>query len=97
VSDLILDLFFLSILVQGAIRKWVAPGLSLEIEFFRDILPVLALIIFRQQAHIRWQLGRFKGLAATLFWAYLGVAAFEMCSPRLPVFVVLVGIRTHFA
>jgi hypothetical protein len=96
-SDLILDLFFLTVLIQGAIRKWVAPGLSLEIEFFRDMLPVLALIIFRQQANIRWQLGRFTGLAAMLFWAYAGIAAFEMCSPSLTLFIVLVGIRTHFA
>jgi hypothetical protein len=97
VSNLILDLFFLTTLVQGAIRKWVAPGLSLEIEFFRDMLPILALIISRQQAHLRLQLGRFTGHAATGFYAYAGLAAFEVCSPNLPVFMVLVGIRTHFA
>jgi hypothetical protein len=97
VSSLILDLFFLVTLVQGAIRKWVAPGLSLEIEFFRDMLPVLALIIGRGQPHIRPQLGRFTGRAATLFCAYASAAVFEACSPSLPVFVVLVGIRTHFA
>jgi hypothetical protein len=96
-SSLILDLFFLTTLVQGAIRKWVAPGLSLEIELFRDVLPVLALIICYQQPHLRRQLGRFTGRAAGLFWAYVGVAVFEACSPSLPVFVVLVGIRTHFA
>jgi hypothetical protein len=96
-SSLILDLFFLTTLVQGAIRKWVAPGLSLEIEFFRDVLPVLALIICYLQPHLRWQLGRFTGRATPLFWAYVGVTVFEACSPSLPVFVVLVGIRTHFA
>jgi hypothetical protein len=96
-SSLILDLFFLATLVQGAIRKWVAPGLSLEIELFRDVLPLFALIICYQQPHLRRQLGRFTGRAAPLFWAYVGVAAFEACSPSLPVFVVLVGIRTHFA
>jgi hypothetical protein len=97
VPSLLLDLFFLTTLVQGAIRKWVAPGLSLEIEFFRDMLPVLALIMCHQQPHIRRQLGRFTGRAATLFWAYASVAVFEVCSPSLPLFVVLVGIRTHFA
>ena len=97
ISSLILDLFFLTTLVGGAIRKWVAPGLSLEIEFFRDVLPVLALIICYLQPHLRRQLGRFTGRAAPLFWAYVGVAVFEACSPSLPVFVVLVGIRTHFA
>jgi hypothetical protein len=97
ISSLILDLFFLTTLVQGAIRKWAAPGLSLEIEFFRDVLPVLALIICYQQPHLRRQLGRFTGRAAPLFWAYAGFAVFEACSPSLPVFVVLVGIRTHFA
>jgi hypothetical protein len=96
-TNLILDLFFLTTLAQGAIRKWVAPGLSLEIQLFRDVLPLLALIICRQQAYIRWQLGKFTGLAATSFCAYAGVAAFEACSPNLPVHVVLVGIRTHFA
>jgi hypothetical protein len=97
VSSLLLDLFFLVTLVQGAIRKWVAPGLSLEIEAFRDVLPVLALTICRQQPHIRRQLGRLTGRAATLFWAYASITVFEACSPSLPVFVVLVGIRTHFA
>jgi hypothetical protein len=93
----LLDLFFIITLVQGAIRKWLAPGLSLEIEFFRDILPVLALIISYQQTPIRRQLGMFTGRAAALFWAYTSAAAFETCSPSLPVFVILVGIRTHFA
>jgi hypothetical protein len=96
-SSLILDLFFLVTLVQGAIRKWVAPGLSLEIEFFRDMLPILALITYHWQRHIRRQLGSFTGRAAPLFWAYTGAAVFAACSPSLPVFVVLVGIRTHFA
>jgi hypothetical protein len=95
--SVILDLFFLAALIQGAIRKWVAPGLSLEIEFFRDVLPVLALIICYRQPHLRRQLGRFTGRAATLFWAYAIVAVLVACSPSLPVFVVLVGIRTHFA
>ena len=93
----ILDLFFIIALAQGAVRKWLAPGLSLEIEFFRDILPLLALIISYQQATIRRQLGMFTGRAAALFWAYTSAAAFEACSPSLPVFVILVGIRTHFA
>jgi hypothetical protein len=93
----ILDLFFLITLAQGAIRKWLAPDLSLEIEFFRDLLPAVALIISYQQAHIRRQLAMFTGRAATLFWAYTSVAVFEIFSPNLPVFVVLVGIRTHFA
>jgi hypothetical protein len=97
ICSLILDLFFLTTLVQGAIRKWVAPGLSHEIEFFRDVLPFLALIICYLQPHLRRQLGRFTGRAVPLFWAYVGVAVFEACSPSLPVFVVLVGIRTHFA
>jgi hypothetical protein len=95
VSSLILDLFFLVTLAQGAIRKWVAPGLSLEIEFFRDTLPVLALITCKP--HVRRQLGRFSGRAATLLWAYASAAVFAAFSPGLPVFVVLVGIRTHFA
>src|SRR5262252_4247034 len=93
----ILDLFFISVLAQGAIRKWLAPGLSLEIEFFRDVLPGLALIICYGQPQFRRQLGRFTGQAATLFGAYASVAAFELCRPSLSVFVLLVGIRTHFA
>jgi hypothetical protein len=97
VSNLILDLFFLVTLVQGAIRKWVTPSLSFEIQFFRDMLPVVALIICRRKPYLRHKLGRFGGLAATLFWTYAGVAVFEACSPSLPVFVVVVGIRTHFA
>src|SRR6516162_4155969 len=95
--SVILDLFFLATLIQGAIRKWVAPGLSLEIEFVRDVLPVLALIICYRQPHLRRQLGRFTGRAATLFWAYAIVAVLDAWSPSLPVFVILVGIRTHFA
>jgi hypothetical protein len=95
--NLILDIFFLSTLAQGAIRKWVAPGLSLQIQFFRDVLPILALIIFYLQARSRRQLGRFTGLAAVLFWAYASVGVLQTLSTRLPLFVVLVGIRTHFA
>jgi hypothetical protein len=97
VSNLILDLFFLVTLVQGAIRKWAAPSLSFEIQFFRDMLPVLAFIMCQRKPHLRRKLGRFTGFPAMLFWAYAGVAVFEACSPSLPVFVVVVGIRTHFA
>jgi hypothetical protein len=75
----------------------VAPGLSLEIELFRDILPVLALIICYLQPITRLHLARFTGHAATLFWTYASFAVFAAWSPGLPIFVVLVGIRTHFA
>jgi hypothetical protein len=97
VSNFILDLFLLSTLGQGAIRKWLAPGLSLQIQFFRDVLPLLALITYYLQARNPRQLGRFTGLAAILFWAYASVGVFETWRPDLPLFVVLVGIRTHFA
>jgi hypothetical protein len=97
VSNLILDLFFLITLGQGAIRKWVAPDLSLQIQLFRDILPIFALIIYDRQARSRRQLGRFTGLAAMLFWAYASVGVLGTLSANLPLFVILVGIRTHFA
>jgi hypothetical protein len=93
----VLDLFFLSTLGQGAIRKWVAPDLSLQIQLFRDMLPLLALIIYYLQAGNRRKLGRFTGLATMLFWGYASVAALETLNVSLPLFVVLVGIRTHFA
>src|SRR5436305_5732333 len=96
-ANLILDLFFLSTLGQGAIRKWVAPDLSLQIQLFRDILPIIALIIYHLQAHSRRQLGRFTGLAAMLFCGYASVGVLETLRFDLPLFVILVGIRTHFA
>lgn len=95
--NFILDLFFLSTLGQGAIRKWVAPDLSLQVQLFRDMLPIIALIIYHLQGRSRRQLGRFTGLAAMLFWAYASVAVLETWRTDLPPFVVLVGIRTHFA
>jgi hypothetical protein len=95
--NLLLDLFFLSTLGQGAIRKWVAPDLSLQIQLFRDMLPIVALITSHLQARNRRELGRFTGLAAMLFWAYASVGVLETWRPDLPLFVVFVGIRTHFA
>src|ERR1700730_9975753 len=96
-SDLLLDLFFLTTLYQGAIRKWVAPDLSLQIQLFRDLLPIIALIINHLQARKRRQLATFTSLAAMLFWAYVSVGVLETLYPNLPLFIVLVGIRTHFA
>src|SRR5260370_10049956 len=96
-AELVLDLFILTTLSQGAIRKWVAADLSLQVQLFRDLLPIIALIINNLQARKRRQLGRFTGLAAILFWAYMSVGVLETWRPNLPLFIVLVGIRTHFA
>jgi hypothetical protein len=78
-------------------RKWVVPDLSLQIQLFRDMLPLVALVMYHLQTRGPRQLGRFTGLAAMLFWGYASVGVLETWRPDLPLFVVLVGIRTHFA
>ncbi len=97
----IIDFFFIYVVLEGAVRKWVAPDLSLEIQSVRDLLPWLALIVFALENRRLSELGRLGGAQTLWLGAYIACAFLSLLvfffSSNLPLFVAAVGFRTHFA
>ncbi len=93
----VLDAFFLMLLFEGAVRRYLAPGLALEIQVLRDVLPFAALIVFlatqRRKAYI-WPVAALTAPLAL----YLLIGLLQTQNANIPTPVVsLLGIRTHFA
>jgi len=80
------------------VRRFLVPGLGVEIQVFRDLLPTLALGIYllsgRKSHHLAWP-PPLIGMALTL---YILVASLQLWNPGLWTLPVgLLGLRTHFA
>jgi hypothetical protein len=93
-----LDLFFLLLFFEGAIRKWLLPGLGTEIQILRDILPGLAALLYFLRPDASRVLP-FRELGA-MFYTLLGVYALvcfaQLLNPELPsVLIGILGLRTH--
>ena len=57
----IMDLFFVYVILEGALRKWIIPDLSLEVQIVRDALPALALVAFIAGNYRASDFGRIGG------------------------------------
>lgn len=94
----LIDLFFLLMVFEGAVRRFLVPALGTEIQVFRDLLPILALGIYllsgRKSHHLAWP----PPLTQMALILYILVASLQLWNPRLwNVEVGLLGLRTHFA
>lgn len=91
----ILDAFFLIMIFEGAIRKWVAPGIGVPLQVFRDILPLTALIFVVME---RVPLPKLP-LPINFFLAcYIIVGLLQCFNPSSASWLVaLLGVRTHFS
>lgn len=96
----ILSLFFVVMVFEGAIRKWVAPQLGTLLQIFRDGLPTIALLSYFSTrpkfADVRWVL---SGASLKIsFLVYLFFAILTMSISGLEsIAIALLGLRTHFA
>jgi hypothetical protein len=94
----LIDLFFLLMVFEGAVRRFLVPGLGVEIQVFRDLLPTLALGIYllsgRKSHHLAWP----PPLIMMALTLYILVASLQLWNPGLWTLPVgLLGLRTHFA
>ena len=93
----LIDLFFVLMIFEGAVRRLLLPGLSVEIQVFRDLLPALALCIYLLSGRKSHELAWPPPLIAIGLTLYILVASLQLWNPRLWTLPVgLLGLRTHF-
>lgn len=92
-----LDVFFLLIIVEGAIRKWIAPGIGVPLQVFRDLLPFTALLLVaNDKAYVSFL--RVPKFLPPLLSLYFILGVLQTLNPSLPdILVAVLGLRTHFA
>ncbi len=85
-------LYLLLLVVEGALRKWVFPGMSNLLMVIRDPVAVLIYVVAAPKGHL-WS-SRYMGYLSLLFCGFvlLGIVQIGM---GLPTPVMLFGLRTY--
>jgi hypothetical protein len=92
----LLGLFFLLLLVDGALRKWVFPSHANEVFFAKDGVLILVIFIFTFQYRFRLPVAAQRTALPSLLLAYAVWVALEAFNPAVPtVGVALLGIKSH--
>lgn len=98
-SKLLIALFFLMLLGEGALRKWVFSGADFLIQGIRDALPMVALMAYflERRGSASNPANRLQALPAS-FFPYLALAIMSsVFSGQRSYLIPLLGLRTHFA
>lgn len=85
-------LYFLLLIFEGALRKWVAPELSAPLLVVRD--PVALLIIWEAYRTRKWP-QRWTVIVAMLTVALVGLFTLQMVIGENPLIVGLYGLRSY--
>lgn len=89
----LLWLYFVFLLIEGALRKWVLPSWSNPLLLVRD--PIAAAILFFANRDGFLPVGgSLRGLQLLAF-AFIGLAALQLAI-GVPLLVLLFGLRTYF-
>src|SRR5262245_12730865 len=92
----LLVLFFLLVIVDGAIRKWVLPAHVEIVYFAKDAVLVLAFIVATLCGGTRVSAMLRGSWLVPLLLAYVGWVAAETFNPDLPALSVgALGVRSH--
>ena len=89
---ILIGVFLVVVIVEGAIRKWILPEYSNEVFAVKDVILLLAFISYVGQRPVR--MPKASDLAIWLFWAlavvvYAGIGGFSLVS--------LIGLRYYLA
>ena len=84
--------YFLLLIFEGALRKWVAPGLSAPLLLIRD--PVGLLILLEAFRTNRWP-SRWSGVAGILAVGFLLLGAIQIIVVNNPLIAALYGLRSY--
>lgn len=96
--DVIMTSFFMLMIYEGAVRKWVLPALSMPIQIIRDLLLGFAFLVLLLKGQKKSSLGQPDPLCWILFWVYVALAILQMINPAIPsIFIPFLGLRTHFS
>ncbi|MBK9785791.1 MAG: hypothetical protein IPP59_17275 [Betaproteobacteria bacterium] len=97
---LMLIIFVLLMVFEGAIRKWIFPFLGTPLQILRDLIPALAFIIFIGSKSLSHNFKKLSpnNVIIIPFCFYFVFSIFSSLISALDsFFVALLGIRTHFA
>ena len=84
--------YFLLLIFEGALRKWVAPGLSAPLLLIRD--PVGLLILLEAFRTNRWP-SRWSEVAGILAVGFLLLGAIQIIVVNNPLIAALYGLRSY--
>lgn len=99
-SRTLLALFFVLLLFEGALRKWVFPGADLVVQGVRDALPMSALLVYaleRARAGSGARVPLLRDFPRSLYGYMLIALLTGFMSAQQSVLIPLLGLRTHFA
>jgi len=85
-------LYFLLLIFEGALRKWVLPGLSAPLLLVRD--PVAILIIFEAYRTDKWP-QRWSVVTGILACAFLGLCALQVMLGDNSWIAAVYGLRSY--
>ena len=85
-------IYFLLLVFEGSLRKWVAPGLSAPLLLVRDPVAILILI----EAHLgnKWP-ARWTAATGFLAAGLIGLCLIQMLSIDNPLIAALYGLRSY--
>jgi hypothetical protein len=95
-SQPLMAVFFLLVVLDGAIRKWALPGHAEAVYFTKDALLMAAFVKAFLQGTLRWPLLFRRTWVALVLVAYAAWVFVEAVNPELPALTVgLFGLRSH--
>ncbi len=84
--------YFLLLVFEGALRKWVVPGLSAPLLLVRD--PIAILILVEAQLGSKWP-ARWTAITGFLTAGLIGLCLIQMLSVNNPWIAALYGLRSY--
>lgn len=94
--EYLVGIFVVLIVVQGALRKWIFPGLERYLYFLKDGVLALAFGAFLMQHKIRFPVPVRRTPLPLLLGVFAGWVVLQSANPRLPrLSVGLLGLRSH--
>lgn len=93
----IIDLFFISLLFEGVVRKWILPDADIIVQVVRDSLPFVALLSYHMNGNKIRLLTLLQPGPRFCFVVYVIISCLSLESLFNQPFVYVIGLRTHFA
>jgi hypothetical protein len=95
---LLVGLFFLLVILDGALRKWVAPGLSSVLFVLKDAVLWGGLILYANTRPVRLPRPLQGTVIPVLVGAYIFIVSLQAFNLRLPSLIVgAIGAKAHLA
>ncbi|MCW6506563.1 hypothetical protein [Lichenifustis flavocetrariae] len=88
-------LFYLLLLAEGPLRKWIVPGASNLLVFLRDPLMVVMLLVYIRLGPSR-SMRRALALFGFVLLLFLACITCQLATSAVPALAVLAGARNYF-